>query len=173
MDTQGASRLGGDVATEVATKCLGAFGCPPLKEEDTMARWELVPKGHEFLLLRDGERIVGLGAEQEWAEEQLRWYREQERQAREALATGDPLNLCRLGWHRGGLPAPVAEYVGAPSLYFRFGAKIGEAGGTLVYRVAEGPFEFQARTVKCLRMLDPWSCSVCNLPVDDANRKLM
>jgi hypothetical protein len=58
-------------------------------------------------------------------------------------------------------------------LYFRFGAKIGEAGGTLVYRVAEGPFEFQAGTVKCLGMLDPWLCSVCDLPIIDANRKLV
>jgi hypothetical protein len=27
--------------------------------------------------------------------------------------------------------------------------------GTLVYRMAEQPFEFLARTVKCLGMLDP------------------
>lgn len=125
-----------------------------------MSRWELVPNEDGFSLLRDGQRIVTLGSGQEWADKQLRWYREQERQAREALATGDPLDLCRLGWHRGKLPAPVAQHVGAPSLYFRFGAKIGEAGGTLVYRVADEPFEFLARTVKCLGNLDPWSCSV-------------
>ena len=57
-------------------------------------------------------------------------------------------------------------------MYFRFGAKLDETGGTLVYRVAEEPFEFLARTVKCLGNLIPWCCSVCDLPVDDANRRL-
>ena len=66
-----------------------------------MARWELVPDGEGFLLLRDEERVVGLGDPRDWAENQLRSYREQERQAREALATGDPLDPSRLGWHRG------------------------------------------------------------------------
>ena len=132
-----------------------------------MARWELIPNGESFLLLRDGERIVSLGGGQEWAEEQLRWYREQEQEAREALATRDPLDLCRIGWHRGSLPNPVARHIGVPSMYFRFGAKIGEAGGTLVYRVAEEPFEFLARTVKCLGILDPWHCAVCDSQIDD------
>ena len=77
-----------------------------------MARWELVPNDDGFLLLRDGQRIVTLGGTKEWAEDQLRSYREQERQARAALATGDPLDLCRLGWHLGLLPTPVAKHTG-------------------------------------------------------------
>ncbi len=137
-----------------------------------MARWELVPNDDSFLLLRDGKRVVRLGGSRDWAEGELHQYRDQERDAREAIATKDPLDLCRLGWHHGPLPTPVAEHVRAPSLYFRFGAKIGEAGGTLVYRVAEQPFEFIARTVKCLGMLDPWECSVCERLVDDANQRL-
>jgi hypothetical protein len=131
-----------------------------------MARYELVPDVDGCLLLRDGERVISLGGSREWAEGELRRYREQERQAREALTTGAPLDLCRLGWHRGGLPTPVGKHVGTPASYFRFGAKIGEAGGTLIYRVAEEPFEYLARTVKCLGILDPWSCSVCDLPVE-------
>ncbi len=138
-----------------------------------MTRWELIPNGDAFLLIRDGERIVGLGGTRDWAEGQLRTYREQERQAREALATGDPLDLCRLGWHRGPLPIPVARHIGTPSTYFRFGAKIGEAGGTLVYRVAEEPFEYLARTVKCLGRLDPWSCSACGQQVDGETSELV
>ena len=127
-----------------------------------MARWELVPDGTGFVLLREGDRIVGLGGSGEWAEEELHRYREQERKARQALATGDPLEVCSIGWHRGALPAPVGKHVGALASYFRFGARISEAGGTLAYRIAEEPFEFLARTVKCLGSLEPWTCAVCH-----------
>jgi len=130
-----------------------------------MTRWELIPAVNGFDLLRDGRRVIGVGGAYESASTVLRWYREQERDANEALAAGSPLALCRLGWHRDALPAPVAGHLGA-SLYFRFGAKIGEAGGTLVYRVAEEPFEFLARTVKYLGNLEPWQCSVCHRPID-------
>lgn len=139
-----------------------------------MARWELVPDGTGFVLLRDGDRIVGLGGPSEWAEEELHRYREQEGKAREALATGDPLDVCRIGWHRGALPAAVGKHIGALASYFRFGAEISEAGGTLVYRVAEEPFEFLARTVKCLGNLDPWTCADCDqaIPTDDLRPEL-
>ena len=50
--------------------------------------------------------------------------------------------------------------------FFRFQAKIGEAGGTLIYQVAEEPFLYLGRTVKCLGMLTPWSCAVCGQSVD-------
>jgi hypothetical protein len=65
-------------------------------------------------LLRDGQRIIGLGGPREWAERQLDQYRDQEAEARKALATGDPLAVCRLGWHRGPLPDPIADEFDAP-----------------------------------------------------------
>ena len=39
-------------------------------------------------------------------------------------------------------------------------------GGTLIYRVAEGPFLWASRTVKTLGSLQPWTCDVCGSVVD-------
>jgi hypothetical protein len=132
----------------------------------SVARWELVENGDGFLLLRDGERIIGLGGPWEWAQQELEEYRGQELQAREALATGDPLAVCRIGWHRGPLPAPIVDTFRAPTQYFRFRAKIGEAGGTLIYSVADEPLQYLGRTVKCLGMLTPWVCATCGQLID-------
>ena len=165
MDTQGASRFGGDAATAVATKCLARSGVL-LKGVITMARYELVGDEDNMTLLRDGERIIGLGGPREWAEQQLDEYRDQEAEARKALATGDPFAVCHLGWHRGPLPAPITGAFDASLPYFNFRAKIGMTGGTLIYSVADEPFNFQGRTVKCLGMLTPWSCAVCEQPID-------
>jgi hypothetical protein len=131
----------------------------------TLARWELVPEGDGTVLMRDGRRIVTVGGAREFAEDQLNRYRDQERQAHEALESDKPLSLCDLGWHRGVLPRPVASHLGTLSLYFRFVAKSSEAGGTLVYLMGEEQFEYLARTAKCLGNLNPWFCSVCDRPI--------
>lgn len=131
-----------------------------------MARYELVGDEDNMTILRDGERVIGLGGSREWAERQLDEYRDQEAEARKALATGDPLAVCRLGWHHGPLPKPIAGAFEASLPYFNFRAKIGEAGGTLIFRVAEQPFMYLGRNVKCLGSLTPWVCAVCGESVD-------
>jgi len=120
-------------------------------------RWDIVPDGDSFLLLRDDIKIVSLRGSRKWAEEFKDRYQQQEHEARKALSTGDPLNVCRLGWHTTDL------------MCFRFGSKINEAGGTLVYLVAEQPFEFLASIVKCLGNTVPWKCSTCNQLIDAPN----
>ncbi len=114
-----------------------------------------------FVLRRDGETIISIGGGRDFAEKNLREYRDQELAARAALDSGDPRALCDLGWHAGDLPGPLAEHLGPASWYFTFCAKIGEAGGTLVFRVAPGPFLYASRTVKTLGSVEPWECRVC------------
>jgi hypothetical protein len=127
-----------------------------------MATYTLRQTGDtHYELLRDGHRVIGLGGDRAFAEGTLAEYRDQELEASVALAMGEPEALCLLRWHRGGIPSPVAAHVGASAFYFRFETKIGEADGTLVFRVAEGPFLYLARTVKSLGILDPWHCAVC------------
>jgi hypothetical protein len=127
-----------------------------------MATYTLHQTGdRHYELHRDGRRVIGLGGDGAFAERTLAEYRDQELEVRVALATGEPEALCVLGWHRGGIPDPVAAHVGSSALYFRFETKIGEAGGTLVFRVAEGPFLYLARTVKSLGILDAWHCAIC------------
>jgi hypothetical protein len=127
-----------------------------------MATYTIRQTGDEsFEILRDGVRVIGTGGARSFAEQTFAAYRDQEFEARAALATGDPEALCALGWHRGGLPDPVTAHLGSSSFYVRFAAKIGEAGGTLVFRVAEGPFLYQARTIKQLGNLAPWPCAAC------------
>jgi hypothetical protein len=114
-----------------------------------------------YELLRDGRKVIGLGGDRVFGQRTLAEYRDQELEARAALATGEPEALCLLGWHRGGIPDPVGAHVGPSAFYFRFETKIGEAGGTLVFRVAKRPFLYLARTVKSIGILDPWHCAVC------------
>jgi hypothetical protein len=98
-----------------------------------------------------------------FAEQTLARFRDQELQARSALEAGDPKALCALGWHRCG--SDDAETADDPLAYFRFENVIGEAGGSLVFRVAAGPFLYQSNLVKHLGNLRPWSCSVCGQDV--------
>ena len=136
-----------------------------MSNEDSAATWTLRKNRYgSFTLRRNGEPIIDLGSPKAWAEGQLRQYREQEAEARALLASGDPLALCRAGWHRGRLPGPIAgQFSKGP--YFRFGGQIGEAGGTLVFLVADQPFRYRERIVKCLGSLTPWTCAVCGATV--------
>jgi len=136
-----------------------------MSNEDSTATWTLRKNRYgSFTLRRNGAPIIDLGSPKAWAEDQLRQYREQEAEARALLTSGDPLALCRAGWHRGGIPGPIAGQVDAGP-YFRFGGQIGEAGGTLVFLVADQPFRYRERIVKCLGSLRPWACSVCGSTV--------
>jgi hypothetical protein len=92
-------------------------------------RWELVPEGDRFRLLREDRYVITVGGSWVEVECRLRWYRDQEREARLAMVSRESLDLCRLGWNRAVLPAPIAAHCCTPP-YFRVGAKISEAGGT-------------------------------------------
>lgn len=157
--------MGGDVATMSGNQVSGDSGVP-LGEVEPMADYTLEQTGERhFILLRNGQQVITFGGDREDAEQGLREYRDQEATALEALASGDPKALCRLGWHAALMPAPVAKHLGAISSYFTFAARIGLAGGTLIYRVAQGPFLYESRTVKTLGNITPWVCGVCERPI--------
>lgn len=133
------------------------------------AAYTIAQTGEEsFDVLRDGRRVVGTGGGVGFAEEMLAEYRDQELQAGEALATGDPLAICAIGWHRGGAFPDRMTGVSSSGLYVRYITTTGESGGTLVYRVAEGPFLWASRTVKTLGNVQPWTCPVCDRAVGPA-----
>ena len=121
-----------------------------------MARYRLVPTdgpGEAFKLWRDKELIVSLVGPRQWAEEQAAGYERQERDARAALRSSDPLAVCRVGWHR------------TDGIYFRLGTRLRD--GTYVYRVCRQPFEFAATTIWCYGDRGKaWVCSTCGRAIE-------
>src|SRR5438552_783414 len=120
-----------------------------------MAYWIRSNGPERFQIVRDGLVILTCGGAREFAERQRRVFEEDEAASQRAIASGDPQALCRLGWHRldpgSGPPLKARTDAGfRPTPFFRFATRIGEAGGTLVFRVADRPFRYAARSVKTL-----------------------
>lgn len=110
-----------------------------------------------FEVWRDDRQIVGEYSGSDLAEITRRYAAEErhERATFDALRSGEPLALCRLGWHR--LPNGV---------YVRYGA--GHADAMRVYRMGRAPFDHGCTTI--------WAhnrpvlvCAVCRSPIDAAH----
>jgi len=131
-----------------------------------MAYW-IEEAGPEFFrIVRDGVVVVTCGGSRSFAERERARLDEDEDRSNRALDSGDPLALCRLGWHRlaldSGLPPDSRRQVGFPAFpFFRHAATIGEAGGALVFLVADVPYLHAIRSVKALGNLTPWGCATC------------
>jgi hypothetical protein len=71
-----------------------------------------------------------------------------------ALATGDPIAMCRIGWHR------MTNYVGWFAL-----ANGGHRGSLLVYWMGSAPFRYRCRWIM-VHGGQPVSCGVCGRKID-------
>jgi hypothetical protein len=114
----------------------------------------------EFQVMREGWGLVTTACSgREYAEQRLREYELQEGKALRALRSGDPLAVCRIGWHQ--------QRVAQGLVFFRVAIRLGDEVGIYLYRIAAQPLEFMARTIWCYSEMGvPWTCAACGQAVD-------
>lgn len=160
---QGAFRLVRDAAWAWAGQPngLAALRLPP-EERSARVTYRIDPDSTGSWLVTQVEsgRRTSYGGSREWVEASLQREQEGEDRMREALASGDPVEACRLGWHSGVVP------VSPRPTWFRWAA--GRVGPLLVFRIANTPFEWAAITVWCHGPnANPWHCDTCALEIPE------
>ena len=121
--------------------------------------WEPDPEDSEASIVRrDGvegtSRFVGRGVEDYYRA----MYRE-EKEAQAALASADPIALCRLGWHEH-------EPVNGRRVFFKYMS--GRTGVRLNFWIGAEPAEWTASKIAGMGSnATPWRCSVCGSEVPE------
>ena len=116
-------------------------------------------KERSFEMWREGWGKIGTySGSLEWVQGQAARMEEDEVRSEGALSSGDPLALCRLGWHQS-----EDEY--GATYYFR--PRHGWCGCWLAYHVGPRPFEYCGRTLGSFDTNSPpWRCSACDRFID-------
>ncbi len=92
----------------------------------------------------------------------VRYWEREEREVEAALRTGDPRNVCALGWHR------LATRSGGT--WFRLMG--GKAGRMLVFRVGRVPFQSCCTTIWCYGVdARSWACEHCGQAIPSPGRE--
>ncbi len=144
-----------------ATKRLATALRPP-QERGSRVTYRIDPDstGSWMVTHVESGRRTSYGGSREWVEASVQDQQAGEDAMREALVSGDPFEPCRLGWHSGLVP------VARRPTWFRQAA--GKSGSLLIFRVANAPFEWAARTVWCHGTdANPWCCDACGREIPE------
>ncbi len=111
---------------------------------------------------RGDHRVARYGGDLESVRELFRRWEREEREVEAALRTGDPRNVCALGWHR------LAARSGGT--WFRHVG--GKPGKMLVFRVGRAPVQYRCTTIWCYGVdARSWACEHCGQAIPSPGRE--